>query len=629
MIAARHHRLRYLYGAAVIALSVALASANLLPVVATQVTIETTSNTLNTSFFGTSPNVVYISDQVGYSFFTNSASDMVYRKTTNGGTSWGSQVTLSSSAQYMKWAIWYDRWTPGDTTGTLVHLVMIVAATDDMYYMTLNTSGDSTSGVTNISSSPGPAFTNTFDRSNVVSITRATDGKLLAGVHDAGTSSTSWIVSCASTCTTASNWSDTSSSLDTAAADQLILTPLLSGQVMVIRFDSSASDIQSMIYNGSAWSGSWTNIDLNAFGNTTETAHMSAVTDIKTGHVHLAYVADNSTLGTNDDIRTVTYNGSSWTAKTDVLTNDSKGLTDVSIALNENNGDIYVGYLAQTTPGTNTTTNVYWKKSSNTMSTWGSEQGAVNTSASYLVGLSLNVSSNQRVYATWQDNTIADIMGDTLADLVPPTYDLSGYRLFANANSTDVGGALAAGDTAASLSAGGDAFRLRTLLHVGGDGARASLDTLKLQYVDKGSGTCASPSAGTPSSYTDVTAATLIAYNDNATPADGAALTGNANDPVHSGHTTINQTYEELNNFTNSTAILNGQDGMWDFALKDNGAAPGATYCLRVTKSDGTALSNYTYYPAITTYAAAGPTLTEQLRGGQSVVNGVKTPFSW
>jgi len=180
------------------------------------------------------------------------------------------------------------------------------------------------------------------------------------------------------------------------------------------------------------------------------------------------------------------------------------------------------------------------------------------------------------------------------------------YRLLNNANSTDVGTALAAQNTAASLASTGAAFRTRMLLHVTDINLGASGQAFKLQFAGKGAGTCAAPSAGTPAAYTDVTAATVIAYNDNVSPADGAALTANANDPTHGAETVVNQTYGESNNFTNPTAINAGQDGEWDFSLIDNGAAASTTYCLRAVRSTGTALDTYTAYPEITTAAGGG-----------------------
>ena len=135
-----------------------------------------------------------------------------------------------------------------------------------------------------------------------------------------------------------------------------------------------------------------------------------------------------------------------------------------------------------------------------------------------------------------------------------------------------MGTALAAQDTAATLGSAGAAFRLGTLLHITGTGGlSASGQNFKLQFAQQ-SGTCDTAFSG--ETYADVTAATVIAYNNNATPADGADLTDNANDPEHncpSCHTNVNQDYEHLNNFTNSVAAIPaGQDGKWDFSLKDN-----------------------------------------------------------
>lgn len=183
-------------------------------------------------------------------------------------------------------------------------------------------------------------------------------------------------------------------------------------------------------------------------------------------------------------------------------------------------------------------------------------------------------------------------------------YEQAAYRFFNNQDSTDVGTALAIQDTSATLGASGAAFRLRMLLHLANSDLKLSQKNFKLQYVGKGSGTCASPSGGTPSTYTDVTGSTLIAFNDNATPSDGAALTSNANDPVHGNDLTVNQTYEEGNNFTNSQRIMNaGQDGLWDFSLIDNGAPQDTAYCFRMVESDDTVLQTYSVYPQITTTA--------------------------
>ncbi len=165
----------------------------------------------------------------------------------------------------------------------------------------------------------------------------------------------------------------------------------------------------------------------------------------------------------------------------------------------------------------------------------------------------------------------------------------------------DVGTPLANQDTIATAPVQGTPFRLRMNLHIGTRDLAQSGQSFKLQFAGKGAGSCAVPS-GTPSSYTDVTTSTAIKYYDNSNPADGTAFTPNSGDPAHASDILKRQTYEEANNFTNSVSAINlGEDGMWDFALTDNTAPAGTSYCFRAVKSDGTAINTYTQYAQVTT----------------------------
>lgn len=181
-----------------------------------------------------------------------------------------------------------------------------------------------------------------------------------------------------------------------------------------------------------------------------------------------------------------------------------------------------------------------------------------------------------------------------------PDYAQSGWRVYQNTNSTDVGSALAAQNTPATLANYGDEFRLRMLAHVTSAQLPAATEQFKLQYAGKGAGSCAAPS-GTPSSYTDVSASTLIAFRDNAAVADDAALTANAADPTHSTDTIVSQSYVEANPITTLNTVAIAADGKWDFSLIDNNAPSSTTYCLRMIHGSGTALETYTTYPEITT----------------------------
>jgi hypothetical protein len=203
-------------------------------------------------------------------------------------------------------------------------------------------------------------------------------------------------------------------------------------------------------------------------------------------------------------------------------------------------------------------------------------------------------------------------------------YTQSAYRWFENTDTTDVGNTMTASqDQPATLSLVGQAFRLRLLIHVDNVTLFKSGQDFKLQYVGKGTGSCDSPSGGNPSSYTDVTTSTLIAFNDNS-PNDGDNLTPNANDPTHGGHLRVDQDYEEANNFTNTVAAVDrNQDGKWDFALKDNNSPPdSAIYCFRVVKSDDSVLDTYSVnYPEITTISNAAPTVSNVKLNNQNNID--------
>jgi hypothetical protein len=234
-------------------------------------------------------------------------------------------------------------------------------------------------------------------------------------------------------------------------------------------------------------------------------------------------------------------------------------------------------------------------------------QSVSNTGNSVIdLGAPLKIPANTRIAMRIRTNlTTAGTWNLALEYAPDEQMKQSAYRFFDNLDSTNVGTPLAAQDTAATLSSTGAAFRLRMLLHMTTNKlATLSAQSFKLQFAQRGSDNqCDSNFNG--ESYTDVTTATVIAYNNNPTPADGATLTANANDPTHGADTIVNQTYEELNNFTNSVATIpSGQDGKWDFSLKDNGAPLNTTYCLRAVKSDGSLLDTYTVIPQITTAAA-------------------------
>ncbi len=258
-----------------------------------------------------------------------------------------------------------------------------------------------------------------------------------------------------------------------------------------------------------------------------------------------------------------------------------------------------------------------------------------NASVDYGLSATVGIENSTGSYALKFSYRTSSLSDGLAIDFAAPTPTLtivqSAYRLFGNSNSTDVSTALASADTSATLGATNAKFRLRMLLHIAGTSLTQNAGSLKLQYVGKGSGTCAAPSSGTPSAWTDVTTSTDIAFYNNSTPTDGDALTSNGSDPTHSTDTIVNQTYEESNNFSNSQSLIGvGQDGKWDFSLYDFAGSSNITYCFRIVNSGGTLLDAYNVYPELTTKTAAatsgGPD-TYGYRWNNS--NGTGEAYSW
>jgi len=149
-----------------------------------------------------------------------------------------------------------------------------------------------------------------------------------------------------------------------------------------------------------------------------------------------------------------------------------------------------------------------------------------------------------------------------------------------------------------------------------------SADWAEATYISQND---AMNSFGSEITQGDLVGAAVWSFYANATPADGAtistSLTGSD----------VGETYQESNpTALNPNAVDMGQKAEWDFSLDPTDAVDGTTYYFRMVKSDGTALDTYTRYPQLgISFPGSGPTLDQQMRGGQSVVNGTKQPFSF
>src|SRR3989344_495859 len=567
---------------------------------AVSVTVDSTISANNPTHSGNTFTNVFTDDQTGYAFYRDASGACVYSKTTNGGTAWNSAVTVDSQTDCIRIAIWYDQWTPGNTTGTRVHIVTIDTSQDDLWYTNLDTSNDTFGTSTPIQISL-PQVATFAAGANLHALTVGTDGTIYTGVQDANDS---YVLRCSSNCVSAtSSWSEAGTNPFDLANDWLLLLPLPQGDILATRFDISADDVQSKIWDvsSSTWSGSWTNVDTTCSNNGTYDGHFGATINKISNNIYLAFGCTLQAIGGNDDdIRTAIFNGGAltWATSTDAVTNTTSGITGVKIGLDSNTGNLYVVYSARFESATATTANLFYKIStSTTMSTWGSDQGPLNTTTTDIYGLRIDGLNNERIYATWVDVVADTLNGITVANLTPSNFEQSAHKFFSNTNSAAVGKVYAATNASSAIPMAGGAFRLRVLLHVGGDGIDIGGQYFKLQVATSTPGGCDTGFSG--ETYVDVATSTGdIRFYDNTSATDGVVLTSTSTDPTHSTDTIVNESYTQSNPFTNNIAkIFGGQDGKWDFALQNFSAASSSIFCFRVVENDNSLFSTYSFVP--------------------------------
>lgn len=381
---------------------------------AAQVIIEGTPNTTASGHTQSGASTVFISDQVGYKFYRSSTGTCVYRKTTNGGTSWAAAVAVDTQTDCIGISVWYDQWTPGDT-GTYIHISTIDTGNDEIFYNRLDTVSDTKLLVTSVTAAAGLAGIYAAG-TNENSITKATDGYIYMVVDDGNGTQ---LRRCLTNCDVSGNWTTPGTPPQGNVDSWSLLMPLASGNVMLIN-RSTANTLLSSVWNGTSWS-TFTTIDAAAVRNTTYDVGVAATVDVDTGDIYIAYITDNDTFTVADhDLRTAIYSSGSWTAKTAIFTNVAgRALLQTAISRNQNNGDIYVGYTARATIGTVNTANVYWVRSTDDMATWGAQQGPMDTTSADMYGIDMNLMAYERIFVSWYDVTATDVIGDTVADIGP------------------------------------------------------------------------------------------------------------------------------------------------------------------------------------------------------------------
>jgi hypothetical protein len=330
-------------------------------------------------------NIVCKSADYCYAFYIDVNNDLVYKKSTDGGANWDASATVLDAGTWVASAVWYDKWTPGDS-GTYIHIAYFSTADDIMYERFQTTDNTHLSTEATIASTGQQG---TLQAANDVAVSKGTDGDLYAATVDATapTAPANFTHKCpvSSDCTQSANWASAGANpwdgvgQDADGNHSLIILPLPDdashdpGDMMLVSFDvdTAANGIEYKVYDDSAdsWSANFTTI-LAATDSTTYTHTLSGTVNPTTGALYISWVNNAGTISTSV-VNSYKYSSGSWSALTSPRTAVTNYyVTESSIGIDSSTNDLYVVYSR----GTSATANdVFYSKSENDGSTWSME----------------------------------------------------------------------------------------------------------------------------------------------------------------------------------------------------------------------------------------------------------------
>ena len=349
---------------------------------------------------------IWTSTLVGYMFYgtaiiTNSWDKVVYKKTTDGGQTWGAAVTVFDDTSggglgvgYCL-SIWYDRWTPGDS-GNLVYIMTgtnegAVPADGHVLFRTLDLSSDTLSAVVLVAS---PGEPSAFSGSSV--IVKARNGNLYLG----GTNGQSAIGFYRSV-DGGATWTARSAGPFTFVGDFVEAVNLYPGletdtaDVWLTYFVRASKVYRLYVYDDSA--DSWSSTDIRT--TPSFTAATAACTRLSDGHV-LLMTYDSPGDPRFFDIASP----ASITEKTSPMTGSSESA--FSLMVSELDSAIWFAYVRSNV--------VYYRKSSDGGTTWDAELPMSQDAHSQVAQTwqSSALPASGRLYVVWIDNSAKDLFSN-------------------------------------------------------------------------------------------------------------------------------------------------------------------------------------------------------------------------
>jgi hypothetical protein len=332
----------------------------------------TMASSISSNYNGAGSNyIVHANNGSVYVVYINTASDIVYKKSNDGGLNWTVNIVVFAGSATQV-SVWYDRWSGLATD--LIHIAYTESATDDTLYRTINTaSSDALSTQTVIF---GGASTAT---GNFLSITRAVGGNVYCRTQiDAGVEGGFYRLPNANVPSGA--W-DAARTINEANAtlDQIHLAPDLTAadnqDIIAIFWDASENEISRQLYDdsGDSWSETSIATSMTELATTSAYTNLNIAMDLTNSQIIMA--AWSAIDAANADLRCWTITNSAITEVTNVVLNSTDDQALCAVTVDTATNDWYVFYVGASNGSEtwSTSVNVYYKRSTDSGTTWSSE----------------------------------------------------------------------------------------------------------------------------------------------------------------------------------------------------------------------------------------------------------------
>ncbi len=320
---------------------------------------------------GNPARTIWLDTLIGYYFYiaVGGGDDLEYRKTTDGGTTWGAAVSvLRGATGIFKFALWPDWKTPGDT-GTLIHIVTLDSSSNDVRYNNLDTNGDAQSSIV-IADATGSGWGGSSWTISTVTLTKAIGGNLCVAWAGFNTAPDKGMRVSTNGGVT---WLSRSDVFDGSATDGIQFMPgneTDTQDIYCFYWDYSANEISIKVYDDSldSWSETLISASMNEFSPSF--AGRQYTCDIRPSDNHILLFAwDNGGVSVSNLMGWDVNGAASITALTNVISAEVNHLS-VGMAINPLNDDIYVAYTGDPADTWATALNMRYKVSTDGGVSW-------------------------------------------------------------------------------------------------------------------------------------------------------------------------------------------------------------------------------------------------------------------